>query len=160
MTYEVQFEGLDKVMRKLDRGDAQKALIVGLNWGMDRVQKELMEYPPETIANRPHQVVNKDGSLSALRWYERDVGQHVRDRLYRTSEKLKKKWRQRVFVVHGKIMGRLRNTASYAKYVHGDKDQSTVMAKIGWEKGGVVAEKFRKKIEKTILDTFKKKWRQ
>ena len=157
--YTVELKGLEKVMRKLDRDIAQKALITGINWGMDRVQKELMEYPPETIANRPHQVVDAKGNLGALHWYERDVGSHVRDRLYRTTEKLKKKWSKKLTHTAGKIMGRLRNTASYAKYVHGDKDQSAVMEKIGWEKGGDVAEKFRKKIEKVILDNFEKNWR-
>ena len=157
--YTVEIKGLDKYIRKLSRADAQKSIIVGFAWGMDEVQKELMEYPAETFRNRPHQVVDSRG-ISALRWYERDVGSHVRDKLYRTTEKLKKKWKQKLTHTASKIVGRLRNTASYAKYVHGDEDQATLMKQIGWEKGGDVAEKFKDRIGKLILDNFKRKLRR
>ena len=160
----VELEGLDKVMKKLYRVKAQEAVIAGFSWGMDRVQKELMEYPPETFRNRPHQVVDKSGKLGALKWYERDKGSHVRDKLYRTTEKLKKKWKQKLTHTPGNITGTLSNTASYAGYVHGDRKvdgegQTDLMKEIGWEIGGDVAKKFKSKIEKIILDNFKKKWR-
>ena len=161
----IELEGVDRLIRKLNHADFRGAIVTGISWGMDRVQKELMEYPPETYRNRPHQVTLPDGSLSAVRWYERDVGQHVRDRLYRTSEKLKKKWSQKLYQTKSKIIGYLKNTASYSVWVHGDrktgeKGQTDLMKEIGWPVGGDIARKFAPKINKVILDKFEKDWRR
>lgn len=149
--YSVEWRGLGKVMRNLDKPHAQKALVTGIEWGMDRVAKELMKYPPETYRNKPHTV---DG---VVRWYERGLGTHVGGSVRRTSEDLKRKWRPKMQAVGAKIQGVLRNIASYSGWVHG-KYQAKLMAKIGWPKARDTALEFMPKIERVILDNFHKRW--
>jgi len=154
-SYNVRIEGLKEVMKKFDTVEAQKALAVGLEWGMDRVIKEMMDYPSETSANRP----NAD-----RRWYERGVGSHYQRidggiSTQRTSEDMRRKWHKKLLSGAKGAIGTIWNVASYSKYVHGNR-QSNTMDNIGWEKLEDIGKKFKDDIARIILKKFNKDWRR
>lgn len=83
-------------------------------------QKGLKQYPPMTAANRP-----------PYPYYERGRGTWTSPaRNTGGSENLGKKWYMRK---SGSWNYEIGNTASYAKYVHGDK-QARAMQPKGWRK--------------------------
>jgi len=143
----VTIEGLDEVIKKLDKTDPTKALYVGMDWGADEVIDEMKDYPPQTAANRP----DEHG-----RWYERGVGTHSRNAVQRTSENLRMKWKKMRNKSAPSIS--ITNSASYAEYVHGNR-QSNVMKKIGWKKVKTVSDKKFAEITEHIMDKYFKDWR-
>jgi len=100
----------------------------------------LRKYPPETAANQP-----------PTPYYVRGVGMQYKYGNNMKSEQLGSKWTMKK-LPYGV---RIDNEASYAKYVHGNK-QSSVMEGIGWRKTSDVFPGASAKIVKRI-DTWIKK---
>ena len=85
--------------------------------------KGLENYPPETAANKPPTPywVRGVGMQRSLQ------GQEYNDM---TSENLGKQW----IVTASGLNTVVGNSASYAKWVHGDDSQAKAMGRIGWKK--------------------------
>lgn len=97
-------------------------------------------YPPETAANRP-----------PTPYYIRGTGTQYKSRNDYKSEQLGSRW-----VLKETYMAtEIKNTASYAPYVHGDR-QSARMAKIGWVKVSSAFPKARPKALRKIDEAIKK----
>jgi len=91
--------------------------------------QELRVYPPETAANQPPPP-----------YYERGVGNiGWFGTVTKVSEDLKSQWKYEIIKSNNIVTGKLRNLASYAKYVHNEQSgdalppwQTRTHAKIGW----------------------------
>ena len=149
--FSVKVEGLDKVQRMLHRADAKAALIVGLEFGIKKLQQVAGKYPPTSSAN----VANDKG-----RWYERGWGTKynradgsVGGKL--TSYPLKDGWHTKLFK-GGHIRGEVWNDAPYSAAVQGSKRlQNRVHAKRGWKRLNEEGFKLAKGITQKIIKAFK-----
>jgi hypothetical protein len=151
----VKVQGLNKVQRMLNKADANKALIVGILWGMTKLIQE-MEYPPVSEANYP----NAKG-----RWYQRGYGtKYIRKDGSiggrETSHPLKDGWKEKLFRGNNP-KGVVSNTAPYSPYVQGDPRRNPGQAKIhqkrGWKSLPVEGKKLAPKITKQIIQAFKRR---
>ena len=166
--YGVKVNGLNKVQKMLNKADANKALIVGLEWGMDELVKE-MKYPPVSEANYPNE---------AGRWYQRGEGSKYMRKdgsvvTVPTSHPLKDAWKKKLFKGNSP-KGVVSNSATiqagsqkgrgYAVYVHGSRREKPGQAEIhtrrGWpslpDEGKELAPKIAEKIIKAFKNRMKK----
>jgi hypothetical protein len=123
MELKLEVKGAEELQRKLSQ-PMQGFIKSASRQAAGDILVAFQNYPPETIANRSSQ----------RRWYERFFGPrwHRRDGSVggrRTSEKLGQKWK---LESSGAMNARITNTASYAGWVHGDK-QTKAMRRIGWK---------------------------
>jgi phage gpG-like protein len=125
-TIDVQFKGLDELVKKLiDLGDLS-AIKSGLKAVASHVRGIASKYPDATEANNP-------GNATG-RWYQRGYGpkwitrKGVHGR--KTSETLGRRWG--VSYSADEMTATLGNNASYAKYVHDADDQASFHAARGW----------------------------
>ena len=84
----------------------------------------IQNYPPLTDANRP-----------PTPYYQRGLGTVYKSGYKATSENLGKQW----VVNSSRLRTEIGNRASYAEYVHGDK-QARAMERIGWRKLADIAQ--------------------
>jgi len=92
----------------------------------------LRKYPPETKANRP-----------PTPYYIRGTGMQYKSHNDLKSEQLGTRWNVEKYGTGARVY----NTASYAEYVHGEK-QNHKLAEYGWRK---ISDVFEKKVP-TILN--------
>jgi len=133
----IELEGLDKLVAKLHKFPREIARNLGAA-GEESAKdvilptQGLQNYPPLTAANAP-----------PVPYYIRGRGTQYATRNLENSELLGKQW-----VVQRKgfntVIG---NTASYARYVHGE-EQAKAMAGIGWKKLFDTAKEKLKDIQK------------
>lgn len=148
--FSIKIEGMDRLRAALRR------FPVEVKANMQAAAKEsadklllptqgLQKYPPATDANRP-----------PLPYYIRGRGTMYKSGLRATSENLSKQWYTKPLGWGGAEIG---NRASYAQWVHGEK-QAGAMAKIGWKRLVDVAKDKTREIqavyEKWITYTLKK----
>ena len=129
-----EIQGLDKLITRLSRVASAQYMTGTMQAATDIIRHEIMISPPETAANQP----------GARRWYERGFGPRWMRRDgsiggTRTSETLTRKWTTRV--EDGGLTGIVGNNASYAQVVQSARQQSRVMADIGWKTDEEVARK-------------------
>ena len=131
-TVSIEIEGLDELRRKLGQ-NIEPALQGAMMAAAAELQNLIAPYPPESVANRPN---IRSGQTGSPRWYERGYGTRWL-RLVKggyggnpTSEMLNRQWS---IAKLGRTGAQLRNRASYAKYVHGEKDQPAFHAGRGWK---------------------------
>lgn len=135
----ITVNGLDKVQRAIGEFPGQAASYLGMagREAADRVilsTEGLRAYPPMTAANAP-----------PTPYYIRGRGTQLARRNLYNSERLGTRWYTRQ---DGLYITRVGNTASYARFVHGD-EQARHMAAIGWRKLGEVAREKIGEISKT-----------
>ena len=120
----IEVKGLDKVMSKLDKfpKEIQSHIAQAGKEAAERVllkTQGLKKYPPATAANQP-----------PAPYYVRGRGMQYVKRNNMSSERLGTRWT----VESKNLQTKIGNSASYAKWVHGDDTQAKAMEKIGWKK--------------------------
>ena len=146
----IEVKGLDKVLAKFNQfPDKIKSYLVQA--GEQAAERDLLPtkglktYPPMTSANQP-----------PTPYYIRTKGMQHKTYNDENSENLGKQW----YVKSEGINTKIGNSASYAKWVHGDDDQVEAMASIGWkklfatakEKVGAFTKTYQAWIDKLIKD--------
>ena len=129
-----EIQGLDKLVTRLSRVASAQYMTGTMQAATEILRTDIAEYPPMTDANSP----------TRKRWYERGYGprwQLVSGGIggRRTSETLGRRWTTRV--ADGGMTGIVGNNASYAPVVQSARQQSRVMARIGWKTDEEVARK-------------------
>lgn len=125
MSYGIQIKGLKEAQAKL--GVNFKPVIQAATKAVAyEVQGKIAPYPPATIANSPS---NPKG-----RWYERGYGPRWKVKSgdvhgRKTSETLGRRWAVAALQGGGHKIG---NIASYAKFLHSERDQATWAGVRGW----------------------------
>ncbi len=119
---QIEIQGLDRLLKafqKFPKKVARNMSQAGHEAGSDLLKtKGLRNYPNITAANRP-----------PTPYYKRHVGMQYKTRNAADSEVLGDQWTIKR-IGYGARIG---NSASYAKYVHGD-EQAKAMGRIGWKK--------------------------
>ena len=144
-----EIQGVDKLIQRLSRVASNQYMTGTMQVATDVLRTEIAVYPPATDANQP----------MARRWYERGFGPRwmlrngqIRGR--RTSETLGRRWTTRV--TNGGMTGIVGNNASYAPFVQSARQQSRVMARIGWKTDEEAARKQAPKIVQLFKDAIER----
>lgn len=158
--YSVKVEGLSKVQRMLQKADANKALVVGLEWGTHKLRNEVSVYAPPSEANYPHTKVYRSATgkeRSVITWYDRGFGQRygMEGRGKQTAYPLRDGWATKLFR-GANPSGMVENTAPYAGYVQGsEKLQARIHNERGWKRLDEEGKKLAPKITQEIIRAFK-----
>ena len=144
----VKIEGMDKLLRKMEKAKGGEYVRAALRVGGERVRDEAGKYPPSSEANNP----------SNKRWYERGFGTKYRTSAgsvvgKKTSEDLKKHW----YVKPDNASVTVGNKVKYAHWVHGD-EQAAFHGKRGWKKLKETAKDLSDEILKDIEAAFLQMW--
>ena len=120
----IEVKGLDILMRKFKQfpEEIKSHLSQAGDEAAERVllpTEGLKKYPPQTAANEP-----------PTPYYIRGRGMQYKTRNAMNSERLGTRW----YVKSADLKTTIGNSASYAKWVHGDDTQAKAMANIGWKK--------------------------
>lgn len=130
----VQIEGLDKVLKKLDTKKYAGPLKAMLLAGGQLIKNAVATYPPETEANQPRSpgtVFSIKGRRAVNHWYVRGLGTVTTSgKVYKTSEDLGNSWTlaQRE---SGRVV-EVGNRVSYGPVVQGSR-QAGFHAARGWK---------------------------
>ena len=155
----VHIEGLDDLLKKMNRVADGDYIKKPLQAGGERVRDKAGKYPPSGDWNSPQ----------ARSWYERNWGSKWRTKDgavhgKKTSEKLGKKGASQAgsnwYVKPDNMKVTVGNKVSYASYVHGDKLQTKFHADHGWKKLGETAKEQAENIVKDIRAAFVQMWKQ
>jgi len=149
----IEIEGLDKLIKKLDKIGKLDYVKAGIKAGAVYVKGKIAKYPPPTAINKP-------GNPSG-RWYVRGFGwRFASGRVSPVSEDLGGGWtiktEDRGFTA---IVG---NDTSYGIFVQGPKDgpkgqrQAGHMARIGWKSVDTVAEEEKKRVQEYVFDAVRR----
>jgi hypothetical protein len=142
MPAQIEIEGLDKLLTKLDGLENLQKIKPVLKSGAVHIKGKIAKYPAKTIANSPS---NPTG-----RWYERGFGtKTATGRKYPTSETLGRKW-----TVASRDRGLtqvVRNNVSYGPYVQSAEKQAGFHKRRGWKTDQQVAEEE----SDTVIDNVK-----
>jgi len=127
-----QIIGSDELVRKLRRISNLDFLRPHIQSGVTHIANKMKIYPDAGSGNDP----------SRTRWYQRGYGQKWRRKDgsvggYQSSEDLQQRWLGKVL---SNTRGEIGNDASYAPYVQGGEEQSSVMREIGWKTTDQVVE--------------------
>lgn len=120
----IEVKGLDKILAKFNQFPKEIARAMS-QAGHQAAERDLLPtlglktYPSETAANKP-----------PTPYYIRGRGMQYKSGNAKNSENLGKRW----YVHREGAETTIGNSASYAKWVHGDDDQAEAMATIGWKK--------------------------
>ena len=135
--FQIEIVGLDKLLSALDKFP-NKVKTTLARAGQEAAKevietKGLHNYPPLTSANRP-----------PTPYYIRGQGMQYKNKNSMSSERLGTQW----YVKSSGYQTKIGNRASYAKWVHDDKEQARAMATIGWRKLFEVAKEKKAQITK------------
>ena len=146
MTSNIQIEGLDAALRKVEAIGSLDVVKAGMKVAAKWVKDKLDTYPQKSKANIPggpgsHWYVRGTGGMYAL------VGGGISS--YGGSEKLGKKWTTKIR--KGGLQAHIGNNVSYGPYVQGDEQMAFHKAR-GWKNTDKVAEEEASKVNKIIAD--------
>lgn len=137
MTITIDVSGLTGALADVERITNKRAINAGLTDVADHVRRVVSKYPPETSANRP-----------PAPFYIRGRGTKYKSgRLRLTSEDLLHRWEIRTLSWDEVL---LRNDASYAIYVHGDR-QPLFHKRRGWRRAEHVVRAEQDKIGRIFV---------
>jgi len=143
VTY-VRVEGLDEVVRKMERLANGKIVTDTLTAYALKVEEDVKPYPPESEANRPPEP-----------YYQRLVGTVTNNGIRRTSQQMRDKW----YVKSDKREVSLNNRATYSGFVQG-LNQARFHGQRGWKIAHRRAEQMLGKLEDIFRFEFEKQWRK
>lgn len=145
----VEIQGLDKLIRKMEKVQSGLYLKDALKAGGETLKDAMVKYPPGTDANNP----------SNRRWYKRGEGQMYRSaagvlKSYGGSEDLKSQWE----VQPDQYKVTVKNPVSYGIYVQDDRFQAKIHRKNGWQRLGETAKDKAGEILKDVERAFLMMW--
>ena len=150
MASAIEIEGLDPLIKKLEKIGRLDALKAGMKVASKHVYDKLRVYPPSSNANVP----GGPGS----HWYKRGTGGFYAlvgggISSYGGSEKLGKRWTQKIS--RGGKRADIGNNVSYGPYVQG-KEQMGYHEERGWKSTDKVAKEEAGEVNKILAHAINK----